>query len=194
MRAKERRFESSCRGVDVLRRSGQAARTAVSTSGKGRALVPLLAVAVLAGCGLSSGPRHIATPEEMANLCAGVPDGEREHPSVLRPPELEGVREAMGERRLIKTSIQELRGAELVVRASPGMTKQWMARVLRCHIAYRDQTPAAMPAETFPDPLMVDRAEVTFDETETGFLIRIRGANKTEGKEILALAQQLVAR
>jgi hypothetical protein len=129
----------------------------------------------------------------MASLCAGVPDAERSHPSVLQPPELEYVRQAMGEKRLIKTTIQELRGAELVVRAAPGLTRQWMARVLRCHIAYEDVTGLSLP-EASLDPFRVDTAEVSFDETETGFLIRIRATNKSDGEEILARAQRLLAR
>jgi hypothetical protein len=96
----------------------------------------------------------------------------------------------MGERILIKTTIQELRGADLVIRARPGLTKQWLARVVRCHIAYRE-LPGTVVSSLSADPLVVDRAEVSFGETETGFLVRIRGMDRSHGEEILARAQRL---
>jgi hypothetical protein len=149
--------------------------------------------AALVSCQGARPARPVATPEQVARMCAGVPEAERAHPSVLQPPELEDVRGATGERRLIKMTVQELRGADLLVRASPGLTKQWIARVVRCHVAYSDLSTAA-GGEASPDPLLVDQAELSFDETETGFLIRIRGSSKAEGEEILARAQRLVGR
>jgi hypothetical protein len=135
---------------------------------------------------------RVATADEVANLCAGVPDAERDHPSMLQPPELESVRRSMGERHFIKYSVPELRGAELLVRPSPGVSRQWIARVIRCHVAYRDLPGTRVP-ETAADPLLVDNAEVSFGETETSFVIRIQGSTMSEGEEILARAQRLVA-
>jgi hypothetical protein len=136
---------------------------------------------------------HVATPDEVASACAGVPDVERDHPSMLQPPELEGVRESMGEQRYIKFTRQELRGAELLVRPTPGVSRQWIARVIQCHVAYQDLPGAGVP-EASADPFRVDEANITFGETDTSFVIRIQGANKAEGEEILARAQRLVAR
>jgi hypothetical protein len=135
---------------------------------------------------------HAATPDEVAGLCAGIPDSERDHPSALQPPQLEGVRTAMGERRLIKLSVQEVRGAELFVRPNPGVSRQWLTRVVRCHVAYHDVAGASLQ-ESSPDPLLVNQPEITVDETDTCFVIRIKGANKTDGQEILARAQRLVS-
>jgi hypothetical protein len=140
----------------------------------------------------SSPVRHPATPDEVASLCAGIPDSERDHPSALQPPELEAVRSAMGERRLIKLTVPELRGAELLVRPNPGVSKQWLTRVVRCHVAYHDIAGPRLQ-ESSPDPLVVDGSEITVDDTDTSFVIRIKGANKAEGQEILARAQRLVS-
>jgi hypothetical protein len=163
------------------------ARSAMIAAG----VAALVGLAVLSACARPS-VHHVATPDEVASACAGVPDVERDHPSMLQRPELEGVRESMGEQRYIKFSRQELRGAELLVRPTPGVSRQWIARVIRCHVAYSDLPGAAAP-RIMPDPLLVDEANVTFDETETAFVIRIQGTNKTEGEEILARAQRLVA-
>jgi hypothetical protein len=112
---------------------------------------------------------------------------------MLQPPELEGVRQSMGEQRYIKFTRQELRGAELLVRPSPGVSKQWIARVIRCHVAYHE-LPGTNASQALAEPLFVDDAQVTFDETETSFVIRIQGATTSQGEEILSRAQRLVAR
>jgi hypothetical protein len=93
---------------------------------------------------------------------------------------------------MIKSYVQELRGAELFVRPTPGISRQWIARVLQCHVAFHDIAGPSL-AETSPDPLVVDEAKFTVDETETAFVIRIKGSNKAEGQEILARAQRLVS-
>jgi hypothetical protein len=151
------------------------------------------AAAVGVVCACQAPPaRHAATPDEVAGLCAGIPDSERDHPSALQPPELEGVRSAMGERRYIKFTRPELRGAELLVRPDRGISKQWLTRVVRCHVAYHDVAGSSLQ-ESSPDPLVVNQPEITVDETDTCFVIRIKGSSKAEGEEILARAQRLVS-
>ena len=59
--------------------------------------------------------------------------------------------------------------------------------------------PAGRPREaaarhaSSPDPLVVNQPEITVDETDTCFVIRIKGSSKAEGEEILARAQRLVS-
>lgn len=123
-----------------------------------------------------------------AQLCANVPEAEQIHPSFLTAEEIEIVRPAMGERRLIKEWVPEIRGAELVVRAEPGMTKQWVARLVRCHMA--SQTNRLRDDES---PFVVDEPMVSFAEEETGFVIRIVGRNRQEGEDILRRAQRFAS-
>jgi hypothetical protein len=125
-----------------------------------------------------------------AQACAEVPALERDQPSFLQPNQIEGVQPFLGERRLIKTWVKEVRGAEVVIRASQGMTKQWVARVLRCHLAWRRVVDGG-PGERLDDPFVLAQGSLSFDETETGFLIRIAGRDKAEGEEILRRAQHL---
>jgi hypothetical protein len=177
MFARERRSGSSCRAADEPRR--------------GAAVVAIALAALASGACERQVVHPVASADDVANLCAGVPDAERDHPSMLQPPELEGVRKSMGERHMIKYSVTELRGAELLVRPSPGISRQWIARVIQCHVAYRDLPGARVP-ETLSDPLLVDEATVSFGETDTSFVIRIQGETMAEGEEILARAQRLV--
>jgi hypothetical protein len=125
-----------------------------------------------------------------AQACVDVPALERDQPSFLQPNQVEGVWPFLGERRLIKTWVKEVRGATVVVRATQGMTRQWVARVLRCHIAWRRVVDGG-PGRRLDDPFDIAQADLSFDETETGFLIRIVGHDKAEGEEILRRAQRL---
>ncbi|MGD0674905.1 MAG: hypothetical protein ABSC94_05765 [Polyangiaceae bacterium] len=154
------------------------------------ALRPSLKAVLIAACGTlgCACEAPAAKAPSAAELCANVPETEKARPSFLGAGEIEAVRPAMGERRLIKTTVTELRGAELVVRAEPGMTKQWIARLVRCHMAWQE----AVGAEG-DDPFVTGRPSVSFDEEETNFIIRILGRDRHEGEDILARAQRFVA-
>jgi len=98
------------------------------------------------------------------------------------------VRPLVGEHRYIKFTEPELRGAEIAVRSSPGMTKQWLSRVLRCHAA---QEGAANASSS--DPFVVGGSpEVAVVESDTGFVVRVAGHDKAEGVEILRRANLFV--
>jgi hypothetical protein len=138
-----------------------------------------------------AGARAIEQRETAA--CMGIPREERERPVFLQGAALEGVRPVTGERRFIKTTVQELRGADIIVQAQLGMTKQWLARIVRCHLARHDVLGSGL-RESFEDPLLAGVPEVSFDETETGFVVRIRGHDKVEGEEILRRAMRIAER
>lgn len=145
--------------------------------------------AVLLGLGPACAPTTVQGPAlDPARLCANVPEAEQVHPSFLRAEEIEVVRPAMGERRLIKEWVPEIRGAELVVRAEPGMTKQWVARLVRCHMASQGSH-----SRDDDSPFFIDEATVSFAEEETGFVIRIVGRNRQEGEDIFRRAQRFAA-
>ncbi len=159
----------------------------------GRPLVAVLAGLATGalGCAPSVQPEHPrATPQAVAELCAGLPEAERERPSYLRPGGIAGVRPLMGEFHYIKFSEPELRGAEIAVAGGPGTTKQWIARVTRCHMAWADVSGGAAH-EPYEDPLTAGQPEVSFAETETGFVVRIAGHTRAQGEEILRRAQLL---
>lgn len=127
------------------------------------------------------------TQPTSAELCANVSENERIRPSFLRAGDLE-VRPLKGERRLIKSTVEELRGAELVVRAELGYSKPWIARLTRCHVAWE-----ALARDDLDDPFVTNNPTLSFEEEETGFVIRIQGRNAREGADILARTQRFAA-
>jgi hypothetical protein len=146
-----------------------------------------LASVTLVGFGSACAPEP-QPPADVADLCANVPEAEQIRPSFFAAGEIEVVRPAMGERRSIKEWVPEIRGAELVVRAEPGLTKEWVARLVRCHMAA--QEPRLRAAES---PLIVGAPSISFAEEETGFVIRIVGRNRQEGEDIFRRAQRFAS-
>jgi hypothetical protein len=155
-----------------------------------------LALALASACG-STSVRAVAAPQagisdEVADLCAGVPEPQRERPYFLRASGIETVRELTGEQRFAKFAKSEIRGAEIAVRPAPQETRQRVARMLRCHMAWQD-TMLFSTNDGFEDPLRVGQPNISFDQTERGLVIRIAGHDKEQGEEILRRAEALLA-
>jgi hypothetical protein len=125
-----------------------------------------------------------------AQLCAELPEAERAHPTFLSPDRIEVVERLVEERRLMTTTVAELRGAQLVIRAGATIGVREIARLLRCHIAWRDAVGPHAP-NALADPFMVGAPDVSLAESSAGVVIRIRGRDKAEGQNILQRAQRL---
>jgi hypothetical protein len=149
-----------------------------------------------AGCGavasraqsVASAASATASSDRTADLCAGLPEVEHERPSFLRTDGIEAVHPVTAERSAIKFGEPELLGAAIVLRPRPTVTKPWVARVLRCHLA--DPVAVAL-SDRFGDPLTVGEPAVSVDETPGGLVVRIAGQGSAQGEEILRRAEQL---
>lgn len=126
--------------------------------------------------------------DRAADLCAGLPGVEQERPSFLRADGIEAVRPVTAESSSTRFAEPELRGVDIVLRPSSTVTKPWVARVLRCHLA--DPVSVALSGR-FEDPLVVGTPAVTVDQTSDRLVLRIAGRDGAEGEEILRRAEQL---
>jgi hypothetical protein len=131
---------------------------------------------------------RLPTSDRAADLCAGLPEPEQEHPSFLREAWIEDVRPVVAERSPIKFRSPELRGAEIVLRPDPSVTKHWISRVLRCHLA--DPIGLAIRA-SFDDPLVVGTPTISLAQTSDRIVLRIAGRDGAQGEEILRRAERL---
>lgn len=167
-------------------------RFLVSTLSLGAMTVSLGAT----GCTAAVTAHHVlpaearpATSNGAADQCAGLPAVEQERPSFLRAQGIEAVRPVVAERPATKFTDPELLGAEIVLRPDTTVTKFWVARVLRCHLA--DPVAVALSGG-FEDPLIVGTPAVSLDESSSGrVVLRIAGRSGAEGEEILRRAEQL---
>jgi len=129
-----------------------------------------------------------ASSDRAADLCAGLPEVEQQRPSFLRADRIESVRPVTAESSATKFAGPELRGAEIVLRPSTTVTRHWVARVLRCHLA--DPVAVAL-TDGFEDPLVVGLPDVSIDPSSDRVVLRIAGRDGAQGEEILRRAERL---
>ena len=87
---------------------------------------------------------------------------------------------------------EALVGAIVTVRAVPGMTAQWLQRVVDCHLARNAALGHVMP-EMANCPLVPAGATATVSATRDGFAVAIRSKDPATAREILSRAQRLVS-
>ena len=78
------------------------------------------------------------------------------------------------------------RGANVFVRAEPGLTAEWLEHQLRRHLA-------AMNSTEMPNcPLDIARVRVQVDSGRAGFWVRLIAPDARTGREVLRRAQLLL--
>lgn len=87
---------------------------------------------------------------------------------------------------------EALVGATVTFRAVPGMTAEWLQRVVDCHLARNASLGHVVP-EMPNCPLVPNGATATVASTGSGFAVSIRSNDPSTAKEILARAQRLVS-
>jgi hypothetical protein len=90
----------------------------------------------------------------------------------------------------VKGAPQKLLGASIVFRAVPGISKEYLQRLVDCHVARNASMGFAMP-EMSHCPLSVAGAHATVDSTRSGFRIDIRAEERAHAQEILQRAKAL---
>ena len=148
-----------------------------------------------AGCAARGDPPPRIVPQAIASdraadLCAGLPADERERPYFLRRDGIESVKRIGAEAPAPQREPAEPPGAEIVLRPSATVTKHWVARVLRCHLA----DPIALALrESFDDLLVVGSPDISLAEATERIVVRIVGRDVALGDEIVRRAEELPA-
>ena len=89
-----------------------------------------------------------------------------------------------------KASMPRTAGAIVTFRAVPGMTVEWLQRVVDCHLARNAALGHVVPE--MPDcPLVPRGAEARVCSTASGFAVAVRSNDADAAREILARAQRL---
>lgn len=139
-----------------------------------------------AGCA-SSAPRLTSAEIEVgdAHACDGIAERDR---GPWDGSQIQAVTELREPRQMGKVATDVLCGAEIELRPTPLLTRAWLARASRCHVA---RHASALLPDRETDPLAVGQPTVSVRETDRGFVISVRGETEDEAKEILRRAQQL---
>lgn len=127
-----------------------------------------------------------------AKSCAGIPDDDRDLSPFYHREDISDVKPHMAEMRPGKKVGQKTIGAEITFRAVPGMTVEWLQRIVDCHIA-RAASVGAMPDMAYC-PLMPKDVVAKVSSTGNGFTVTVTSENAESAAEIVKRANALVAK
>lgn len=135
-----------------------------------------LATLMMMGCA----PKTAAPPSAGASACAGISAGQSRTLFADLQADIEGV-DIVRQTPQSKPSIERPVGADIHVRAEPGMTAQWLARLVSCHV---DGDGSGV--------LGLTDVTTNVAATPTGFTIAIRSDDVTVAREIGRRAKLLL--
>lgn len=145
---------------------------------------------VLAACTSNPQPTEpTERTESTARPCAGIPDREAETALDAIRPNIDGVEAKKLTTYPGKgTPWQQLVGAVIYVRATPGMTAPYLTRLLRCHAL--EHVPTLCTAKG-GCPFALRGAQINATPTSTGFAVSIASEEPEIAAEILQRSQEL---
>ncbi len=127
-----------------------------------------------------------------ANACVGIPEGDRDESPFQHREDIESVSPIFVPLSA-KTGGQRLVGATVRFRAVPGMTAEWLQRIVDCHMARNAAMGYEMP-EMGECPLMIKGATATVISIGNGFAVSVRSDDVDAASAIRQRAQALVSR
>jgi hypothetical protein len=127
-----------------------------------------------------------------ARACAGIPERDRDESPFLRSEDIDSVAPLYAPLSP-KSGAQRLVGATVHFRAVPGMTAEWLQRIVECHIARNAALGYEMP-EMNECPLMVKGATATVTSTGNGFAVNVRSDDFETATAIRRRADALARR
>jgi hypothetical protein len=125
--------------------------------------------------------------DELA-ACYGVPDTDRDLGPFARTDGVTGV-EVVRDRGVFPKAAPVPVGVSVYLRAEPGVTEQWLGRVVACHMAHL----AVVGQGPRPSPLGVRRADVTVSSTPNGFRVTITSHNSEIARSVVDQGRELAA-
>lgn len=160
-------------------------------------MVGCAAFAIASGANAGATRHVVANPEPITSsfaeqqACSGIPAGDLGKPlgnhTVIA--QVSPLKETVTH---LKFSQELLRGAKITVLATPGMTAQWLMRLVDCHMA-RVAT-GAPDSGSGADPFSMKHINVTVGTTATGFVVFVRTQkeDKDLAAEVLRLSEGLI--
>lgn len=126
-----------------------------------------------------------------AKSCMGISDRDRDMSPFEHREDIESVSPLNATNLSSKSGVNShLVGATIVFRAVPGMTQQWLQRVVECHVARNSAVGHDVP-EMPSCPLVPNNVTAKVVSTDAGFAIEVRSDDSATASEILRRAQSL---
>ncbi|MFZ5479549.1 MAG: hypothetical protein ACOZNI_22480 [Myxococcota bacterium] len=125
-----------------------------------------------------------------ASACVGIADDDRDISPFEHTEDAAAVAPLYADRPGAQTG-QELEGAVVTLRDVPGLTGDWLQRIVDCHLARNVSLGHVVPE--MPDcPLVPVGARATVASVPEGFRVEIRSEDDAAAADILARARRLV--
>jgi hypothetical protein len=129
-----------------------------------------------------------------ASACSGVPEEDRDESPFDHPDDIRSVSPLREDVKLGKSNAPRMAGAEVVFAAVPGMTAEWLQRVVDCHLARNAAIGHETAAGDMPYcPLTLRGAQARVRSVGDGFAVAIRSDDTATAEEILRRAESLRA-
>lgn len=123
--------------------------------------------------------------------CAGIDQADRDMTPFEHREDIASVKPIEEDVKVKQDNVKRLKGAEIVFRAVPGMTAEWLQRSINCHMARAAAVGFDM-AEMSDCPLMLKNIKATVASVGDGFAVRITSDDKATAEKILSRAQALI--
>ena len=141
---------------------------------------------VVAGCAGTVAPRP--SPMVVAQACTGISEAQARGLLADLRSEVDEVnlaRATMNTKPFLRRSV----GVDIHVRAKSGMTSQWLARLVQCHVASEAGAGACVGSKcAFGLPI----AATGVSSTTTGFIIEIRSSDSAVARELALRSKELL--
>lgn len=128
-----------------------------------------------------------------ARSCVGIPDEDRDMSPFRHQRDISGVKEHVVRITLGRGQVDKTTGADIVFRAVPGMTVEWLQRIVDCHLARAAAVGHDMPEMSYC-PLMLKNVSAQVTSTGNGFAVGVTSEDPDTVKEIIRRANALGAR
>lgn len=132
----------------------------------------------------------LALREAEAQACAGIAPGDRDMSPFEHIEDIATIDPFVEPLRNSNGISQRTAGVIITFRAIPGMTAEWLQKIVDCHIARNASLGHSVP-EMPNCPLVPNGVEAQVSSTSGGFTVSIRSGRDDIAREILSRAEQL---
>jgi hypothetical protein len=101
------------------------------------------------------------------------------------------VKEHVVDARVSRRTVKKTTGADIIFRAVPGMTAEWLQRIVDCHLARASAVGHDMPEMSYC-PLVLKNVTAKVTSTGSGFAVAVTSEDPETVKEIIRRANALV--
>lgn len=140
--------------------------------------------------------QHRAASKALADAetraCVGLSEEDRDNSPFAHTADISRVEQLKEEKVVGRNRVTSDTGATIVFRATPGLTAEWLQRIVDCHLARNDAVGHDMP-EMASCPLVPRGAEGYVHSVGDGFAVDVHAKDAATAAEIWRRAQLLTA-